>query len=58
VAIFSRVGACPFTPLPFEDHLSTSYRPEKQAPRKADQGNNCNDTHMDYYFIDIEIEWW
>jgi len=24
-----------------------SDRPEKQAPGKADQGNNGNDTHMD-----------
>jgi len=40
------VGACPFTPLPFEDHPSTSDRPERQAPGKADQENNGNDTHM------------
>jgi len=37
VAISSRVDACPFTPLPFEGHSSTSDRPEKTAPRKADQ---------------------
>jgi len=36
VAISSQVGAFPFIPLPFEDHLSTSERPEKQAPGKAD----------------------
>jgi len=47
VAISSQVGACPFTPLPFEEHLSMSDRPEKQAPGKADQGTIGNDTHMD-----------
>jgi len=31
------VNACPVTPLPFEDHPSTSDRPEKQSPEKADQ---------------------
>jgi len=41
------VDTCPFTPLPFEDHPSTSDRPEKQAPGKADKGNNGNDTHRD-----------
>jgi len=47
VAISSWVGACLFTPLPFEDHPSMSDRLEKQAPGKADQGNNGNDTHME-----------
>jgi len=54
VEISSWVGACPFTPLPFEDHPSTQARqtglrnkPKKQAPGKADQGNNSNNTHMD-----------
>jgi len=41
------VGACVFTPLPFEEHSSTSDRPEKQAPEKADQGNKDNDAPMD-----------
>jgi len=47
VVISSQLGACPFTLLPFEEHLNTSERPEKQAPGKADQGNIGNDTHMD-----------
>jgi len=47
VAISSKVGACPFTPLPFEDHSNMSDRLEKQALGKADQGNNGNDTQMD-----------
>jgi len=34
MVISSWVGACLFTPLPFEDHLSTSDRPQKQAPGK------------------------
>jgi len=33
--------------MPFEDHSSTSDRPEKQAPVKADLGTIGNDTHMD-----------
>jgi len=48
------VGACPVTPLPFEDYPSTQTcragqrnRPEKQAPGKADWGTIGNDTHMD-----------
>jgi len=45
------VGACPVTPLPFEDHQRTracqTGRPEKQALGKADQGTIGNDTHMD-----------
>jgi len=32
------VVAYPFTLLPFEDHPSTSDRPEKQAPRKSRPG--------------------
>jgi len=47
VVISNRVGACPFTPLPFEDHLSTSDRLEKQTPGKTDQGTIDDDTHMD-----------
>jgi len=46
VAISSQVGTFPVTPLPFEEHLRTSDRLKKQAPGKADQGNNGNDTHM------------
>jgi len=49
MAISNRVGACPFTPLPFEDNSSTSDRPEKQTPVKADQGTINNDAHMDCY---------
>jgi len=30
--IYSWVDACPVTSLPFEDHLSMSDWPEKQAP--------------------------
>jgi len=45
--ISSQVGAFLFTTLPFEDHSSTPDRPEKQAPGKANQGNNGDDTHMD-----------
>jgi len=41
------VGAFPVTPLPFEDHPSTSDRPKKQALGKAEQGTIGNDTHMD-----------
>jgi len=40
VAISSWVDTCPFIPLSFEDHPSTSDRPKKQAPGKEDQGNN------------------
>jgi len=46
VAISSRVDACPFTPLPFEEHSSMSDRIEKQVPGKADQGTIGNDTDM------------
>jgi len=41
------MDVCPVTPLPFEDHLSTSDSPEKHVPGKADQGTTGNDTHMD-----------
>jgi len=47
VAISSQVGAFSVTPLPFEDHSSTSDRLKKQAPGKAEQGTIGNDTHMD-----------
>jgi len=38
VEIYMWVGTFPVTSLPFEDHLSTLDRLEKQAPGKADQG--------------------
>jgi len=47
VVISNQVDVCPVKPLPFEDHLSTSDRPKKQAPGKVDQGTIGNDTHMD-----------
>jgi len=47
VTISSQVGAFPVIPLPFEDYPSSSDRPEKQVPEKADQGTIGNDTHMD-----------
>jgi len=37
VVISSQLGACPFTPLPFEDHPSTQARQtgSKASPRKS-----------------------
>jgi len=41
VAIYSQVGACPVTPLPFEDHLSSracqtgpTNRPQEKQTRE------------------------
>jgi len=36
--------------LPFEDHLSTSDRLEKQDPAKADRELFGNDAHMDWCY--------
>jgi len=35
-----------------------SDRPEKTAPRKADQRITGNGIHMDGWFIIVAIEWW
>jgi len=40
VGISSWVDTCPFTPLPFKDHPSTSDRREQTAPGKVDHAVN------------------
>jgi len=42
VAIYSQMDTCPFTPLPFEDHLSTQARQAglRNKPRKSKPVNH------------------
>jgi len=62
VAISSQVGACPFTPLPFEDHPSTQAR--QTDPRNKPQEKQTRETTALMHtwivssLIDVEIEWW
>jgi len=54
------VEACTVTLLQFEDHRAPEHvrQAQETSSKKADQGTIGNDTHMNCWFIDEEIEWW